>query len=82
MLKQIPLYDLSTTITGKHLSWQEKRKIIQGSAGATLVGLPICITIFCFKYMSRNNNKDIGEFLKTHEAFSVRRKWPTTSKSN
>jgi interleukin-1 receptor-associated kinase 1 len=47
--------------------------LLTGSAGAILVVLSICITIFCFKYKARKNNKDIEEFLKTHEAFSVRR---------
>lgn len=29
--------------------------------------------MFCFKYKSRKNNKEIEAFLKTHDAFSVRR---------
>ncbi|XP_024641423.1 PR5-like receptor kinase [Medicago truncatula] len=63
----------------KELSWQGKMKIIAGSAGATFVGLSICIAIFYFTYKSIKNNQDkkinqdIEAFLKTNEDFTIRR---------
>ncbi|XP_004512903.1 LEAF RUST 10 DISEASE-RESISTANCEUS RECEPTOR-LIKE PROTEIN KINASE-like 2.3 isoform X2 [Cicer arietinum] len=62
-----------SVIKSVQLRRQEKMKIIIGSAGAAFVGLLICITIFCFKYKSTKNNQDIEAFLKTHEAFTLRR---------
>ncbi|XP_045792615.1 LEAF RUST 10 DISEASE-RESISTANCE LOCUS RECEPTOR-LIKE PROTEIN KINASE-like 2.4 [Trifolium pratense] len=69
--------------SSKHSIWQGKI-ITLGSASATFVGFSICVIIFYFTnkfiknnqnitYENNKNNRDIEAFLKTHEAFTVRR---------